>query len=76
MGLVSDFEALPFEVALERNPFNREEYCLRSSASGLWLLGATDLAVQHAVWDCLFRLGHRQFFPERHGKWYHNWKYL
>ena len=29
----------------------------------MWLLGASDLAVQHAVWDLLYRLGHRQFFP-------------
>ena len=27
------------------------------------VVGATDLAVEHAVWDLLYRLGHRQFFP-------------
>jgi hypothetical protein len=26
-------------------------------------VGATDQAVVHAVWDLLYRLGHRQFFP-------------
>lgn len=63
VGLMGDFEALPFEVVFELNPFNREQYVLRSAPAGLWLLGATDLAVRHAVWGCLFRLGHRQFFP-------------
>ena len=63
VGLPDDFAALPFEIAFEPSPFNREQYVLRSASDGLWLLGATDLAVQHAVWDGLYQLGHRQFFP-------------
>ncbi len=27
------------------------------------LLGASDLAVSHAIWDLLYRLGYRQYFP-------------
>ena len=30
---------------------------------GLLLVGASDAAVSHAVWDLLYRLGYRQFFP-------------
>ena len=41
----------------------REDYLLKSDKRGLWLIGATDLAVEHAVWDLLHRLGYRQFFP-------------
>jgi hypothetical protein len=41
----------------------REDYLLRSHATGLYVLGASDLAVEDAVWDLLYRLGHRQFFP-------------
>lgn len=41
----------------------REDYLLRSHAKGLWVLGATDLAVQNGVWDLLHRLGYRQYFP-------------
>lgn len=41
----------------------REEYLLRTDTRGLWLIGATDLAVEHAAWDLLHRLGYRQFFP-------------
>ena len=42
----------------------REQYTIKSDGSlGLTLIGATDLALQHAVWDLLHRLGYRQFFP-------------
>lgn len=40
-----------------------ERYLLRSHARGIYIIGASDLAVQHAAWDLLYRLGHRQFFP-------------
>jgi hypothetical protein len=35
---------------------------LRSHADGIWLLGASDRAVEHAVWDLLHRWGYRLFF--------------
>ncbi len=41
----------------------REEYRIQSHANGLLLVGATELAVEHAVWDLLDRLGYRHFFP-------------
>lgn len=63
VGRPDDFAALPFEVHFEQGPFHREDYLLRSRRDGLWLLGATELAVEHAVWDLLYRLGYRQFFP-------------
>ncbi len=45
------------------DPTATEDYLLRSHARGVLLAGASELAVQHAVWDFLYRLGHRQFFP-------------
>lgn len=36
-----------------------EEYVPRTHAAGAWLVGATDLAVEHAVWDFLHRAGER-----------------
>ncbi len=63
VGRPQDFTALPFEIDFAEGPFEREKYLLRSGPDGLWLLGATDLAVQHAVWDLLYRLGYRQYFP-------------
>lgn len=41
----------------------REDYVLRSHADGILLVGASDLGVEHAVWDFLYRIGYRQFFP-------------
>jgi len=46
--------------------FEREQYSIRSHKEGVLLSAATDLAVQHAVWDFLHRLGYRQFFPGKH----------
>ncbi len=63
VGRASDFTRLPFTIDFEGGPFAREDYVLRSQTSGLYLLGASDLAVSHAAWDLLHRLGCRQFFP-------------
>lgn len=42
----------------------RENYSLKTdSANGLAIAGTTPLAVRHGVWDVLYRLGYRQFFP-------------
>ncbi len=64
IGRASDFPALQLGGGFApTDPARREEYLLRSHAAGAWLVGATDLAVQHAAWDFLHRLGYRQFFP-------------
>lgn len=63
VGQPADFANLPFHIEFKSGPFQREDYVLRSHSRGLYLLGATDLAVSHAVWDLLYRLGYRQFFP-------------
>src|SRR5688572_22146714 len=64
VGRAADFPALQPGVKFEpADAARREDYLLRSHAKGVWLLGATDLAVRHAVWDWLHRLGYRQFFP-------------
>ena len=44
----------------------REDYLLHTHPQGAYLLGATEQAVEHAVWDFLYRLGYRQFFPGEH----------
>jgi len=63
VGLPADFAKLPVKVEFPTGEFERETYRLLSGKAGVWLLGATDLAVQHAAWDLLERLGYRQFFP-------------
>jgi len=64
VGTAADFPALPFKDAMvvEDIP-GREHYVLKSHPGGVYVIGATDLAAQHGVWDLLYRLGYRQFFP-------------
>ena len=43
--------------------YRPEHYSIASTDEGVQIVGGSDLAVQHAVWDLLYRLGHRQYFP-------------
>lgn len=64
VGLPADFAALPLKEKWANPPVaDRENYLIRTHAKGVSLLGATELAAEHAVWDFLHRLGYRQFFP-------------
>ncbi len=64
VGLASQFSALAQGIEFAPDDsLRREEYLLRSGADRLVLLGATEIAVEHAVWDLLYRLGYRQYFP-------------
>lgn len=54
---------LKIDAEAATSAFHRESYSIRTSEDGLTLTGATGLALQHAVWDFLHRLGYRQFFP-------------
>ncbi len=66
VGLPGDFRKSPFADHWSHPaPPKREDYLLRTHTKGVYLIGATDLAVEHAVWDFLYRLGYRQFFPGR-----------
>ncbi len=64
VGLATEFPELASDIVFEPDEMlRRDDYLLRSHPAGVYLLGATELAVEHAVWDFLYRLGHRQFFP-------------
>ncbi len=64
VGTVADFPEIQTGVAFDpEDPLRRDEYLLRTRARGAWILGASPGAVQYAVWDFLYRLGYRQFFP-------------
>ena len=62
VGLASQFGEAAKMLETD-DPTRREDYILRSHASGVLVVGATELGVRHAVWDFLHRLGYRQFFP-------------
>ncbi len=68
VGLPSDFNNLPAEIKKWDNskPGARERYLLRSTKEHLYVIGATELAVENAVWDLLHRIGYRQYFPGKH----------
>ena len=63
IGTVRDFPKLAGDLPPEPQDDEREMYLLRSDEHGLKLIGTTDLAVEHAVWDLLYRIGYRQYFP-------------
>lgn len=64
IGNEGDFPSLQTNVAFEPKVRTRQEdYLIRTHAKGAWLLGATDLGTQNAVWDFLHRLGYRHYFP-------------
>ena len=63
VGRTGDFPGLPLTVPFGTEPFDREDYLLRTTVDSLQVIGATDLGVSHGVWDLLHRLGYRQFFP-------------
>ena len=63
VGVFSDFPALNLASLFDpRDPLRREDYLLRTHPGGLLVIGATELAVQHAVWGLLHELGYRHFF--------------
>lgn len=64
VGLEADFPVLDLgQVFRGKEIADREAYILKSHKHGLYVIGATEVAVEHAVWDLLHRLGYRQFFP-------------
>jgi len=64
LGTAADFPALKLAQGLSGDGFGADEqYLLRSHARGLYAVGATETAAQHAAWDLLGRLGCRWFFP-------------
>ncbi|HSU67617.1 MAG TPA: DUF4838 domain-containing protein [Tepidisphaeraceae bacterium] len=67
VGLASDFPSIGVDPAFDpKDPIHREDYEIQSHEHGIRVLGATELAVEDAVWDLLYRAGYRQFFPGKH----------
>lgn len=67
VGLLAEFPSLASDVSLDpRKPQDCEAYLLRSSEGRLLVLGASPRGLRNAVWDVLWRLGHRQFYPGAH----------
>ena len=68
IGTMNDFSNLPFKPEFDLNhPGQRQGYEIKSHSNGVYIIGATPLAVEYAVFDFLTQLGYRQFFPMK--KW-------
>jgi hypothetical protein len=64
VGTVKDFPQAPVNGRLDPQDVMRgDEYIIKTHAKGVWFVGATEVAVGHAVWNFLYRLGYRQYFP-------------
>ncbi|MCM8825126.1 MAG: DUF4838 domain-containing protein [Candidatus Omnitrophica bacterium] len=68
VGRFEDFPLLGMKEKPDpKDMKKRELYVLRSHKNGIYVIGATDTAVEDGVWDFLYLLGYRQFFPPE--KW-------
>jgi hypothetical protein len=67
VGLPRQFPKVAGEKQRDRSTAEeREDYSIQTRKAGAVLVGATDQAVEHAVWDFLYHFGYRQFFPGEH----------
>lgn len=66
LGTVEDYPE--FKPRLEQDiPGAKEGYVIKSDSKRVLLVGTSSLGVQNAVWEFLYRLGYRQYFPS--DKW-------
>ncbi|NLI72746.1 MAG: DUF4838 domain-containing protein [Bacteroidales bacterium] len=64
VGVVGDFPNMGFNPDFDLiHPGQRQGYEIKSHKNGVYIIGATPLAVKYAVFDFLTQLGYRQFFP-------------
>lgn len=63
LGVPKNLDETPFETDFGEGPFERDHYLIRSTKTGLYLLGATPAAAEFAVWDLLHEFGYRYYFP-------------
>ncbi len=63
VGTYRRLKEAPYADRFSDDLFRKEDYAIVSEKEKLWLVGASPMGVENAVWDLLFRLGYRQFFP-------------
>lgn len=71
VGTLAEFPNPELAPALEVKNFldGKDAYAIRTTASRLLILGATDLAASHATYRFLDEVGCRWFFPDADGTW-------
>ncbi len=64
VGTLADFPSLNLESAFSKDPLERaDQYIIKTHPKGVYIIGATVQGVQNGIWDFLYRVGYRQFFP-------------
>lgn len=64
IGTVKDLPGIPFRPAFDLNDTGEiQGYEIKTHENGIYIIGATDKASGYAVYDFLYRLGYRKFFP-------------
>lgn len=64
VGTIKDFPQIKFQPKFNiLNPGERQGYEIKSHGNGIYLIGATPQAVGYAVYDLLYKLGYRAYFP-------------
>lgn len=64
VGTLADFPSLKLDSQFSSDPLERrEQYIIKTHPKGVYIIGATVYGVQNGVWDFLYRVGYRQFFP-------------
>lgn len=64
IGSVNDFPEIQFKPHFEvLDPGGRQGYEIKSHSNGIYVIGATPMAVDYAVFDLLQRMGYRMYFP-------------
>lgn len=60
-------EVIPDVPEGESSSLRREDYVLKTTIDGsLFVVGRTEAGLRNALWDLMFRIGFRQFFPSQH----------
>lgn len=64
VGSFKDFPVFNLEELINNlNPTQLDNHVVHTHSAGVYLIGASALASQHAVWTFLYEIGYRQFFP-------------
>lgn len=64
VGSYKDFPVFNLEELINNlNPTQMDDHVVHTHGAGVYLIGASALASQHAVWTFLHEIGYRQFFP-------------
>ena len=68
IGSINDFPEIQFKPHFEvQDPGGRQGYEIKSHGNGIYVIGATPMAVGYAAFDLLRRMGYRMYFPMK--KW-------